>query len=275
MITGTSYFFDRNRDRMSSLNGVADRLQTAIASGKQLATASDDSAAWQRLQGLVQTKADTGAFTGNITLARAVLAQTDSALGTIQTQLQRASELAIRANSGTMSTEQRAIVATELDAIVADLTALGNAKDARGELLFDANAATIPVTDGVAIVANEDGTRVFGTILASLTDYAATLRTADAAGATAASATAIAALKGATDNVATIQGVVGARAARLELISTATQTAAGITEVQRSAIEDTDYTVAIADLQKTMTILQATQASFAKLTELSIFNYIR
>ena len=46
-------------------------------------------------------------------------------------------------------------------------------------------------------------------------------------------------------------------------------------EAARSAIEDVDVSQAITDLQKTMTVLQATQASFSKLSGLSLFNYLR
>jgi flagellar hook-associated protein 3 FlgL len=41
------------------------------------------------------------------------------------------------------------------------------------------------------------------------------------------------------------------------------------------ALEDTDVTTAVTQLQKTLTILQATQASFTKLTSLSLFDYLR
>ena len=46
-------------------------------------------------------------------------------------------------------------------------------------------------------------------------------------------------------------------------------------EATRSALEDTDVTAAITNLQKTMTILQATQASFTKLASLSLFDYLK
>ena len=46
-------------------------------------------------------------------------------------------------------------------------------------------------------------------------------------------------------------------------------------EITRSSIEDTDVTQAITELQKTMTILSAAQASFTKLSNLSLFDYLR
>ncbi|MBL7344927.1 hypothetical protein, partial [Escherichia coli] len=46
-------------------------------------------------------------------------------------------------------------------------------------------------------------------------------------------------------------------------------------EATRSGIEDTDIPTAVASLQKTLTVLQATQASFSKLTSVSLFDYIK
>lgn len=274
-ITGTSYFFDRSRDRMALLSQTADRLQQQVANGKRVSAPSDDSAAWQRLQSLSQAKADGTAYTGNITFARAVLAQTDSTLVTVQGRLQRATELTIQAKSGTLSAQDRSVIAEELDAIVADLTALGATNDGRGQPLFDASAASIPVADGITIAAKEDPTRVFGSIVSDLATYVTQLRTAGSAAAPAASATALTALGTATANLASVQGAVGARAARVELVSASTQEGFVNIETERGALEDTDLTSAITNLQKTMTVLSATQASFTKLTELSLFNYLR
>ena len=272
-ITGTSLFFDRGRDRMTALSAQADTLQSQIATGRKLTAASQDAAGWQRLQGLVQAKADGASYTANIAVAQTVLGQTDTTLSAITTQLQRAQELAIQANGGTLSAEDRGIIATQLDAVVADLAALSATKDARGLPLFDAGASAIPIGDGIGVVANESPERVFGTIAASITTFAAQLRsdTPIAAGA----ADAIAALDSARANVSAVQGAVGARGARVELFAASAQDAAVGVEAQRAAIEDTDLPSTIADLQKTMTILSATQASFSKLTQLSLFDYLR
>ena len=51
--------------------------------------------------------------------------------------------------------------------------------------------------------------------------------------------------------------------------------AATTRETERSGLEDTDVTAAITELQKTMTVLQATQASFSKLSSLSLFDYLK
>jgi flagellar hook-associated protein 3 FlgL len=72
-----------------------------------------------------------------------------------------------------------------------------------------------------------------------------------------------------------VRGSVGARSARLDLVSDQLTDTAANREIDRSALEDTDVTEAITELQKTMTILSATQASFTKLSQLSLFDYLR
>lgn len=275
MITGTSYFFDQNRDRMLTLTASTDRLQQQIATGKKLLAPAQDAAGWQRLQGLVQAKADGKAFAANINIAKAVLEQTDATLRSVQTQLQRANELAIKANSGILSVTDRAAIAEELDAIVADLNTLADTKDPRGRPLFDRTAAAIPIGDGVDVVVNSNRDQVFGTIAATLATYVGQLRNGDPADVATDSATAVTALAAATANVASQQGSVGARAARVDLFEVTAKDVALVVEAQRSAVEDADLTTTIADLQKTMTILQATQASFARLSQLSLYDYLR
>ena len=72
-----------------------------------------------------------------------------------------------------------------------------------------------------------------------------------------------------------MQGSLGARAQRVDIESARMTDIATDREITRSAIEDTDVTQAITELQKTMTILSAAQASFTKLSNLSLFDYLR
>lgn len=62
---------------------------------------------------------------------------------------------------------------------------------------------------------------------------------------------------------------------RVDIQAAQIKTASSDREIARSGIEDADATETIIELQKTMTILQATQASFSKLSSLSLFDYLR
>ncbi|WP_419807997.1 flagellin [Sphingomonas sp.] len=297
MQISTSLFYDRGSQAMATLTGRADTLQTQIATTKRLSKASDDSVAYTRLQGIARADADAKVTTGNLDLAAAGLATADTTLDAIGSQVQRASELAISARSGSLDSAGRQAIAAELDGILDQLVSLGNTADARGQPLFggpDGGAAVtrnadgsfsfagtlpsaIPTSDGQSIQPGDTAQRVFaaggGDTLSTIAALAAALRSGTDVD--AAAATAVTGLAAGGDRVTTVRASLGARAARIEL-DQATVKQAGIDrEALRSGLEDTDITATIAELQKTMTILSATQSSFTKLQGLSLFDYLR
>ena len=296
MQVSTKLFYDRSATAMGTLTGRADTLQTQIATGKRLAAPSDDSVAYARLSGLARVQADADVTLRNLNVAAGVLAQADSTLTAIGAQLTRATELAISARSGTQDATALGAIADELDQIVAQLVSLGNATDTRGQPLFggvDGGVAVtvnaggygfattlpgaIPTGDGQSIQPGDTAARIFtqagGNTLATLEQLSAALRTGTAVDATAAAT--VDKLAVASTQVLGVQVSLGARAARVELEQAALKDAGLDREALRSGLEDTDVTVAITELQKTMTILSATQASFSKLQSLSLFDYLR
>ena len=298
MTISTGSFFDRSARAMAAISARADRVSTQISSRQNLLAPSDDSVAYQRLQGLSRAGADDAAYTGNLAVAASVLQQSDSALTAITAQLQQASELATRASTGTLTATDRQAIGNSLAGIVEQLAGLINSTDARGVPLFGGTdgaagavkqpdgsyllastlPSTIPVGDGQTVQANETAARVLGlpgggNALAVIAELAAALQAGDS---TAESANAaLDDLKAATDTVANVQGSLGARGARVDMLVADLKTAATDRKAAQEAIDGYDDTAAILELQKTMTILQATQASFGKLSQLSLFDYLR
>ncbi|PCD02493.1 flagellar biosynthesis protein FlgL [Sphingomonas spermidinifaciens] len=284
----TSQFYSRSLTQMTGLNVQADKLQTQISTTKKLAVASDDAAGFTRLASLKRGASNDKAAGANIDLAQGILAQSEAALGSITDQLQRAKELGVQANGGTLSADQRAIIASQIDGIIQDVTALANQKDIRGIAMFggggDAAFAvgaggaisyvggtrtgSIPTGNDTDVQVTEDGTpmqAVFDTLAA----LSAAVKSGDGIGAANDQVT------GALDTVSAMRSSVGARAMRLDIEMERLDEVALGREEARSAIEDTDVTAAITELQKTLTILSATQASFTKLTSLSLFDQLR
>lgn len=293
----TTQFYDRANASLSSLATKADALQTQIATGKRLVAPSSDSVSYQRLRGLARETADDAAYAGNLGIAADALRQADTTLETIGTQLQRAGELAIKARSGTGSATSRAAIAVELDAILEGMANLANTRDSRGQYIFgDAvggpgavrqpdgsytlsttTGDAIPTGEGQGVQTGEAAARVFQIggsdafqVLAALS---AQLKTGG--GDDAALGQAITDMAAAGTQVSTVQASLGARAARVELEQIRLTDIGTDREETRSAIEDTDITKTVIELQKTMTILSATQASFSKLQGLSLFDYLR
>ena len=299
----TSQLFDRPTTQMGILSKQADTLQTQISTGKQFTKASENPVGWVQVQGLNRADADGTADASNVKMAQALLDQSDTVLGSIETQLQQAKELATNAATGTLSDTDRNAIAQQLDSILSDVLALANTKDVRGQPLFggatgdvaytqaadgtisyagNGEPAAIPIGDGTSIHASDSGDKVFGNvatasgttdIFAMLSQLSAALKTGGS-GAQDAANQAIDQLGAGLDQIGAARASVGARGSRLELEANRLTSAATARDETRTKVEATDTTTAIADLQKTLTILQATQASFTKLTSLSLFDYI-
>ena len=306
MQLSSNLLFDRAATRMGTLTANAAKLQTQIATGKKITSPSENVAVSQQLAEFDRKDADAAVYQKNLDLAGSLLGQTDTTLGSITDQLTRAKELATSAASDVLSDSQRKVIGTELSTIVATLVSLGNTKDLNGQPLFGtkggdaavvaradgtfsysgetggvadpaSNLTNIPIGDGLTMQATETAARVFksgaGDTLANLSALAKTLQDGTAVGAAARSA--LDSIATAADQVTLVQASVGARASRVELQQTLLTNATADRTEQRSSLEDVDVTAAITELQKTMTVLSATQSSFAKLSQLSLFDYLR
>jgi flagellar hook-associated protein 3 FlgL len=297
MQISTNQFYTSNQRNLHALTAAADILQTQISTGKKLNAPSDDAVGYRRLQGLVRDGSNDQAYAGNITIVQSALSQADTTLKSMTDDIQRAKELAVKANSGTLSPSDRSIIAGELDSIVKGLVDLANAKDSRGASIFASGdnpavvanpdgtftiattgPTTIPIGDSSSAAPGEAASRLFvdsggGNILADISALSAALR---GTGGVSTIAGAIGdKLTASNSQVAGVQGSLGARSQRVDIESTRMTANATDREITRSSIEDTDVTQAITELQKTMTILSAAQSSFSKLSSLSLFNYLR
>ena len=293
----TASFYDSNARRLSSMSARAQTLQTEIATGKRITTPSQDPAVAQQLAELARKDSDAAAYGANMTLAGSLLTQADGVLGQIATQLQRARELTTQAATGTQNSETRKIIGTELESIVGAIAGLANTRNVRGQPLFGTpdgtpavvqnpgggftyapiNVSEVPIADNMSIQPTETAARIFqspaGDTLAILSQLAAALQGGDPTGESARGA--LDKVNSATDQVSIVQASVGARAARVELQQTLQENVSADREELRSSLEDTDMTATAAEFAKTMTILTATQSSFSKLSQLSLFSYLR
>jgi len=297
MTISTSLWYNRSNSAMQTLTAKTDTLSTQISTGKKLQAPSDDPVAYAQLRGLAVANADGTAYGKNLDTAASLLSTADTTLKSIGDQITRAQELALQVNNGTFADQDRGAMAEALLGIVDSLASLGNTQDARGLPLFGDSAGTpavtkaadgsysfasgpvtaIPIGDGQTIQAGTNAARVFQSgstnILQAITDLATALQGGGDLG--DAGDTAISAIQTGSDQVNTLQASIGARASRIELEQSVQTSAASQREVSRSGLEDTDLTAAITELQKTMTILSATQASFTKLQSLSLFDYLK
>lgn len=298
MQIASSLMFDRSAARMGSLMSTAVKLQTQIATGKKFTSPSENVSVGQQLAEFDRKNIDAQAYTSNMNMSSSLLSQADTTLNSLTEQMQRATELTVRAGNGSLSVQDRKVIGDEMKAIVDTLVGLGNVSDSNGRSLFGSAAGTpaitknpdgtflyntapalseVPIADNMTIQPTETAARIFqspaGDTLAILTQLATALQQGDATGESARNM--LDKVNSATDQISIVQSSIGARAARVDLQQTLQENVSADREELRSSLEDTDMTSAAAEFAKTMTILNATQSSFSKLSQLSLFSYLR
>jgi len=299
----TSAFYDRAQMGMGALRARADALQASIDSGSRLTRSSDDPVAASRMRSLARSDAFARIDTSAANRAASDLTLADSSLSQFASAITRAKELAVQAANGTLTAPQRAGIATELDQIRGEMIGLANSRDSAGHALFggdtagnayvldpsgnpiyagSATASDLPLGDGQTVTRGVTGPEFLGfNAGGSATDLFAVVKTlSDAlkggvADPAQAARDAMGALDTGLDSVTTAQTVVGARLNWIDL-NTARQTQMGELRSQEEAsVGGTDMATTITQLQQTMTVLEASQASFAKLAQLSLFSLLR
>ncbi len=300
MQISTSLFYSNASSRLTKMSDKAQELQTQIATGKKLIKPSDDPAGAQQLAELDRRDADAAVYGTNLTLASSLLDQADGVLKQITAQLTRATELATQAATGTQTDAARKSIATEITSVVQSLVTLANSRNVRGQPLFGTVDGTkavtdngngtftfpanntlvseVPIADGQTIQATESAKTIFDlgngdNTLAMLSRMAATLN--GGGDVSSSMSTALDSLSQAVDQVANVQASVGSRSARVDLQQQLLTTASTDRADLRGKLEQVDVTDAIVQLQQMMTALSASQASFTKLSQLSLFDYLK
>lgn len=301
--TSTSAFYDRSQTGMQDLRAQAEALQTSVASGQKFTAASDNPVASARLRQLSRNEALSTIDTANAKRATTDLQLTDGALSTFASYIIHAKELAGQAANGTLTPAQRQSIGAEIASIRQSVIGLANTKDANGHMLFAGQAAGAAYTTDASGNATYAGTASAGEL--SLgdgqvvargltgpefltfthngvpTDLMATLKTlsdalqnADPAAQSIANAS-LDTLGSGLDAITTAQSVVGSRLAWIELTSDRRTAMDELRAGEEADTGGTDLAAAVTKLQETMTVLQASQASFAKLAGLSLFDVLR
>lgn len=125
-----------------SLQNANDRLDTAnqqLTTGNKFSSAGDDPVGMSESQSLSTKIALYNQYNNNGGLLNSSLSLEETSLASINTSLSRAYTLMQQANSGALSSTDRASVATSLSEIQKQLLDLMNSKNADGEYIFGGN----------------------------------------------------------------------------------------------------------------------------------------
>lgn len=299
----TSAFYERSTRSLGELRGRAEQLQSAIGTGQKLERGSDDPVGAAQLRSLSRESrfAEISAAAG--ARVSSDLALTDSHLSDFANHVIRIKELAVKAGSDTLTTAQRAGIGVEIGEIYGELIRLANTRDSAGDALFGGeapgaayvlDAAGLPVYAGTAKageLALGDGQSVVRGVTGpeflsftgpkGATDLFTLVRELGEAlrGGTSDPAQsardALGSLDAGLESITTAQTLVGSRMNWIDLIGERRTERGEQRAEQEAAVGGTDLATTVTALQEIMTVLEASQAAFARLAGLNLISVLR
>lgn len=302
MKISTNLFFDRASTQMTSAQNGLSELQVKLASGKKINNSSDapeQASTLLRLQTLIQQQES---YQRNINLVNERLQTQDVSLQNVNDLMQRLRELSIQYSNGTLGADQRRIAAVEVRGIRDQILSLANSVDATGKALFagsrvqapafseagvylgDQTPSAAPVGSSRLVQSHRAGDSIFTDVIRKspgqadksigffkvIDDLAAALETNDLS----------AARRGIDELSSVHQGLSLAHAAIGSDLNLAEAQSNVLREQMlqmqslQSDMQDVDYAEAVSKLQKQTMALEAAQSSFAKISGLSLFQYL-
>ncbi len=261
MINATGNRMTREIQRQSRLANDLAATQVQVSTGKRLARASDDATASARIATIRTAQANETAWARNVTLGISLNTQADTVMASVSDLLARGKELALAAANPSANAADKASIQLELNALADDIDSLAATTSWRGDPLFAAGNPTVmrfgERTDFAPVPARSALFDVGGQSVAQH------VRSGSIAG-----------IDVAINHVANGRGLIGIAAARLDRLRE-TQAANAITlSAERSILEDTDLTSAIARLNSQTITLEAAQAAFARINRRTMMDII-
>ena len=307
MKISTSYLFDRSVKQMSTVQSDLAHTQAQVSAGKQVISPSDapdQAAAIQRLKSVLNHQ---DSYLKALTTVKARLEGEDTNLQSVSDMLIRAKELAVQSANDTLNPANRKALAVELKGLRDQMLSLANSRDTNGNYLFggsrvkqvpfaqdaigqisykgDQTRMQVRVGEQRTIPLNRSGGETFVPVIRTDATGQNTARDFFGvmddliAGVTSSNRAAMQRGVGEMDNL--LNGISLARANVGTDLNVVEQQTQAIDETKLtlkttlSNIEDLDMAEAITKMNKQMLSLEASQSSFAKITQLNLFNYMK
>jgi flagellar hook-associated protein 3 FlgL len=262
--------------RQQRLSQALTETQVQISTGRRLQRASDDPVAAERIAALQRVQSSGSTWARNIDRGLAANAAADSAAQSLTDNLASARELVLAGAGGTASVETRETYARQLEGLATAIDRLAKQKDVNGAALFSTGPASVArYSDSVTLAPVPSRDALFtpsGNDLAQIVrDAASALRS----GVTAATDLALDTLDTAMADATNALARIGQTGHELENLRELTASKAIELEAERSSLEDTDLSEAIARLNLQTLTLEAAQSVFARLNRQTLFDLIR
>ncbi|MCG7584080.1 flagellar hook-associated protein FlgL [Photobacterium sp. OFAV2-7] len=272
-----------------------------MSSGERMLKPSDDPLGSVQLMMLDREQANINQFQKNISNLEAQLGQTESHLDASNNAVLRAQELATSVlNASNSTTAGREAIATELDAILDQLADIANSKNPNGDYIFagtltdtqpvakdpatgkyvfmgNTDQRMVQVAESMTIPANQTageiffagGSDIFNTLDQLVTDLRDPSVVQDELKASVTNAQV-----SIDDTMGSINKVwteVGGQRNALTMVDGSHQDNKLLNDKLIGEVKDLDYSEAILEMNTQMAALQATQMTYSKIQNLSLF----
>lgn len=254
--------------------------QTAISTGITLNKPSDNALAWVQVSDVARAQAQQAAWQTNISYGTTRAANAEANLTEINTLMTRAQELVTAARNGTLNDTSRAAYSEELSTIRTTVHELLNQTDYQGVSVFDdQQSVLVPVSRGLnlAVVGTRQdvsqGIAVNGATM-SIDDIFGQTIAAIGSGTDDDIAAALESVQAGQAHITVQQTRQGVRSDRLDVIGTRLTGVDLDLKERRGALESTNLSEVISNLQSNMLQLDAAQSAFARINQKTLFDLI-
>lgn len=310
MKISNAFMFDRGAERMSALQGKLVKSQAQLASGKQVIRPSDDPNQLATIERFKSLQKKHENYLRNMGLVESRLEGEVGAVANAIDLMFRAKELVVQASNETLNPEDRKAIAAEMRGLREQIMSLANTQDINGNFLFsgsrvnqppfappadDPNASPtyqgdqtrmeVMIGDQRSLPINRPGSEVFVRVVRTDANGQAQgigfFQAFDelVAGIEQSKQTDIQRGHGELDHLlgglVLAEADIGTDQAILDHQTATTEDIIATIKSSLSNVEDLDYAKAITEMNKQVLSLEAAQSSFAKISQLNLFNYLR
>ncbi len=278
----------------------ASDTQLHISSGKRIMTPSDDPAGAARVISYTREIETLEQYEINANRATTRLGLEETALVGTENILQRVRELTVQGGSDLLTPQNRQAIAAEIWELRGELIGLANTRDSQGEYIFagyqtgtqpfeelvggavdyngDLGGRELQISRTRQIADGNNGYEVFvdvdtatgkRSMFDTLSEIASDLDSDLNVGGY------LDDIDLALNKALEVHATIGARMNAIDEQVAVNGDMKLVMEISRSEEEDIDFAQAITDFNQQMTALEAAQQTYMKISELSLFNFLR
>lgn len=295
MRISTNMFYERASNQIVRQSSELAKTQQQVSSGRKIIDASDDPIGAAKIIQYQQSIAVNDQFMKNQAQADEKLRTAESRLDGIVDVMQYVRDRVVETGNGSYASEQRKDIATDLRAQFDALVGLGNSKDASGEYLFagyktntqpfqgslagityngDQGNRAIKISGDREVPVSLPGNEIMNNIFSDLSAFIGHLESGAPFDLDEATQM-LSGLDVAINKTVQAQSLIGSRMIEIEHAKNIAENLDLQYGQSLSTYEDIDMAEAVTRLTRQQTFLNASQASFAQIEGLSLFDYIR